>query len=87
MGCLSVARKILGTPKTLCRRSSFHVHPNHLSQLPFRAPLQPRLPPRVSGAPGMVRTPTTHSTTMEKQPREGLGGGGGTWEGDKSWAT
>lgn len=47
MGCLTVARKILGTPKTLCRRSVFHVYPNHLSQLPSQAPLQPRLLPRV----------------------------------------
>lgn len=52
MGCLSVVRKILGTPKTLCRRSVLHVHPTHLSQLPFQAPLQPRLPPRVSRGTG-----------------------------------
>lgn len=70
--------KILGTPKTPCRRSIFHVHLNHLSQLPFEVPLQPRLPPRVSR--GTRHGAHSHHTQHNGEAdTRGFGGGVG-WD-------
>lgn len=76
------AGKTLGTPKTLCGRPIFHVPPppSHLSQLPSQAPLQPRLPPRVSRGPrcGVHSHHTQHDGEADTR---GIGGGDGTWQG------